>query len=251
MAAPDVLLPENPYVRLRFRVGTDGTALVDESCEEGELAGLNELLQEDGNLSSSYQQLCQAVHSGEQQWTANYYMANNTQEPQAKKDSQRASVSYQQERSMKERAVRGKTVNMAMEKAGLGQQLAVQGNPVDPTVQQSGQIPQSQAQNWGAPLAVFAAAFQPSWIGGEAFLLRQVEGQAPLKQIEGVWLKTEAFRAMLQAEVSDLLPNASLVPADEGSRATNALTLASSRGNSYPERVPWRPPQSEARYRPP
>lgn len=232
MSNPGIELPANPFVRLRFRVGPDGKAVASQPCEDNELEDLNQLLAEDGSLSTRYQQLCTAVHSGGQQWAMNDYYAKNTEDPQAQTQEQRYSLGYQTDRSMKERAARGKTVNMALEKAGLAQQMAA--NPK----RQQGDTQVELPQTWGPPLAVFAAAFQPAWLGDEAFLLRQVQEIDPTKQIEGIWLKTEDFRAMLLAEVADLLPHADLQPAEENSNGSNALTLASFPWKLVPQEAP-------------
>lgn len=216
---PGIELPENPYVKIRFMVAPGGKAVTTEPCEDGELEGLNKLLVENGSLSSRYQHLCVAAHEGGQQWAVNDYVAANTLDAKG----ERSSFSYQQGRNMKERAARGKTVNMALEKAGLAQQLAA--NPDVQQVQQ--EVPEAMKQSWGAPRPVFAGAFQPAWLGDEAFLLRHSHEVGAVKQIEGVWLKTAVFREMLLGEISDLLPHARLRPADETTQAANALTLAS------------------------
>ena len=216
---PGIELPENPYVKIRFMVAPGGKAMATEPCEDGELEGLNKLLVENGSLSSRYQHLCMAAHEGGQQWAVNDYVASNTEDAKG----ERSSFSYQQGRNMKERAARGKTVNMALEKAGLAQQLAA--NPDVQQVQQ--EVPEAMKQSWGAPRAVFAGAFQPAWLGDEAFLLRHSHEVGAVKQIEGVWLKTAVFREMLLGEISDLLPHARLQPADDAAQAPNALTLAS------------------------
>jgi len=200
---PSVEGPANPYVLLRFQLGPDCKAIPAEECDEEQLAKLNALLQEDEDLIPRYQMMCAAVHSGAEQWASNAYIAGNTKDP----EGERTSYRYQKELSMKERAVRGKAVNTAVEKAGLGQQVAV--------------------PDWGRPLAAFATVFQPAWIGGEAFLLREVQGGMPTKMIEGVWLKTEGFKSMLLEEIVDLLPAADLEPAGKVDISGDALTLAS------------------------
>lgn len=210
---PLVEVPDNPYVKVRFTLGRDGQAIPAEACDEEILAKLNELIQGDEDLVSRYQLVAQAVKEGAQQWMANAYIAGNTKEP----EGERLSQEYQQELSMKERSVRGKAMNMAVEKAGLVQQVA--------------------RPDRGRALAAFAAAYQPAWIGGEAFLLREVRDEALTERIEGVWLKTDEFRTMLLGEISDLLPRADLQPSREVGLAADALTLAS---------FPWRLVPGEA-----
>ncbi|MBK1826631.1 sensor histidine kinase [Haloferula rosea] len=197
----------NSFARVRFQLSPDCRAIPTEPCSDEQLAELNQLLQADEDLIPRYQLMCQAVHSGAQQWSANAYIAGNTKDP----EGERTSLQYQQELSMKERAVRGKTVNAAVEKAGLAQQLAAPGPD--------------------QPLAAFATAFQPAWIGQEAFLLREVQGDEPMKKIEGVWLKTAEFKELLLGEIRDLLPRADLEPMKPMEAAGNALALAS---------FPWR-----------
>jgi signal transduction histidine kinase len=67
------------------------------------------------------------------------------------------------------------------------------------------------------------------WLGGELFLLRQVSKRSPdlVKTVQGVWLNPQALKEQLLAEVSDLLPQAGLVPAVGDEVAKDPLTLVS------------------------
>ena len=79
------------------------------------------------------------------------------------------------------------------------------------------------------------------WLGGELFLLRQLNRSMPNpwglgeagnrlqlgKAVQGVWINSGELRKQLLAEVADLLPQASLVAAVGDDVAKNPLTLVS------------------------
>lgn len=64
---------------------------------------------------------------------------------------------------------------------------------------------------------------RPIWIGEELFLLRTIA--EPMKSITGSWLAEDVIRKRLLSEISDQLPDATLVPAKTG--AGDGLVLAS------------------------
>lgn len=199
-----VLLPqrqngEHPLVHLRFRLGADGKPTVIGKADEADLARLNGIV-EGVDGARAFARLS-AVIRLDNQWATNVLL----DEGQA--GSAKQQPTQQRALSQNERAQRGRAVNYAVSKAGLSQQIA---GP-DPT----------------AALEVSTGGFQPTWLAGEPFLLRQAR-DGPI--IEGVWLDRSAFRRMLLDEIVDLLPTADLEPSRPEDR-DSAMDLAS---------FPWR-----------
>ena len=192
-------VPENPLVRVRFKVGTDGA--VETACEDAELVTqLKSLLSESGEFGNRFEMMCAVANEGGTQWGANDYALGNTKNA----EGPRQSFEYQVEANLKERAVRGGVFNNAVGKSGLAQQVA---------------SPEA------APLTA-AGMFQPAWIGGESFLLRTMKQPGGgVAAMEGAWLESDGFRKVLLDEVVDLLPNAGLVAIEPG--VADALALAS------------------------
>ncbi|BCX47253.1 sensor histidine kinase protein [Haloferula helveola] len=206
--SPEPTVLENPLIRLRFRIGADGNATPVGDPDVEALKELTPILASTQQFGSEFQMLCQAVHAGNDFWGANQDLAKNAKNP----EGPRQSYGYQQELNVKERAVRGQVFNNAVSKAGLAQQVAV---------------PEATAA-----LEASTGAFQPAWVGGEPFLLRQVRSAGLLMSIEGVWIDVEAFRRTLLKEVEeDLLPHATLEPFVSENDRGAAMALAS---------FPWR-----------
>lgn len=205
------VLPENPLVKMRFKVKPDGQ-IESQSPDAAEIEKLRGLLSGWGKFPNRFDMMCAAVHEGASQWTTNAAIV----EPQQKVQVIKQSVVYQQDRNQKERAVRGGAFNLAVGKTGIGND-----------------VPQAVQQPTQEPLLTAAGMFQPAWVGGEAFLLRNM--RSPLggtyTAIEGAWLDSSEFRKMLLDEVADLLPQANLEPVLPSGDASDVFALAS---------FPWR-----------
>jgi signal transduction histidine kinase len=208
-----VLLPRtesatNPLARIRFRSAPKGGVQPTGPATEEDLGRLNEVLAE-GGAAEAFGRMCSALQ-GDNLWQANLDYGLKAVDPAARQreDGPVQQADQQQALNWNERAFRGNAVNNAVSKAGLTQQMAAP-NPVDEA------------------LGVSNGGFQPTWLGGEAFLLRRdLNGAA----IEGVWLDRDKFRRMLLDEVADLLPVADLVPSRPG-EDDDPMNLAS---------FPWR-----------
>ncbi|MGB6220583.1 sensor histidine kinase [Haloferula sp.] len=193
------LIPENPLVKVRFRVIPSGE-VVTESDDVERVQQLNELLSTSERFGNRFQMMCAVADEGGSQWGVNAFAAVATEDAKGP----RQSVDYQLEANLKERAVRGGLLNNTVGKSGLVQQLA---SPMEP------------------PLTA-AGMFQPAWIGGEAFLIRSMVAEGGgVGAMEGAWLDTSAFRRMLTDEVVDLLPTAEVKATEPG--VADALALAS------------------------
>lgn len=85
----------------------------------------------------------------------------------------------------------------------------------------------SAATNWSSLSIRELGVMRPVWIGGELYLLRRVEFSSPglSGMIQGVWLDQEKVRALLLAEIPDLLDGAGLSPNQNG--VSDPLSLVS------------------------
>jgi signal transduction histidine kinase len=183
-----------------------------ECTDAMELERLRGLLSSSGKFANRFDMMCAAVNQGANQWMANA----EVKEPIQKAEVLKQSVVYQQDRNQKERAVRGGAFNITVGKASIGN-----------TIAQSAPEPASE------PALAAAGMFQPVWIGGEAFLLRDMRspGWGSYAAIEGAWLDAAAFRKMLLDEIGDLLPQADLEAVLPEGDASDVFALAS---------FPWR-----------
>jgi len=219
---PGAGLPDSPLVQLRFRIDPAGQPRPLDGADPEKVAQLNALLDSDNRFGTQFQMLCAASRE-DNQWAANYDASNQTLDVQGT----RQSLSYQSEMNFKERAARGKVFNNAVSQAGPAQRAA---------------LPEPRLA-----LGVATGAFQPTWIGEQPFLLRQVRNEFQVLAIEGVWIDAVAFRSSLLSEIADLLAHADLVPSPPSADARSALALA-----SFPWRlIPGEEPVAETRVRGP
>lgn len=202
---PGVTPPENPLARGRFTVGVDSAVSPEGDLSAEDLERLRSAL--DGQGISIFPNVCAAVHA-DNQWGANFdYVEKNPQGQVAVQQELTQQASYQLARNTNERAMRGKVINEAVSKAGPYQQRAE---------------PEPQVA-----LEASTGGFQPTWLGGEPFLLRQMRTQGMVTAIQGVWLDADSFRKTLLDEIKDLLPNAELEPTTPSEGEAAAMELAS------------------------
>lgn len=201
---PPEMLPDNPLVKMRFTVGIDGEVVVSGESEPAEIAKLKQLLTKRG-FTNRFEVMCAAVDRGNLLWAA-----NSEPQQQAKivePDLPQAEIN-QQELNLKERAVRGSAVNNVVSKSGYSQ-LAAQTIPI--------QVAE--------PRLTAIGMYQPTWIGSEAFLLRNIRSALGASTIQGAWIDSVEFRNLLLGKINDLLPDAELMPIEP--EASDALALAS------------------------
>lgn len=88
-----------------------------------------------------------------------------------------------------------------------------------------------RADDMIAPEPVTVKTLRGAWLGGELFLLRKIEegqeGEAKGKMVQGVWMNKAVLKQKLLDEVSDLLPNAKLLPASGAQSTANPMALVS------------------------
>ncbi|MEP4077462.1 sensor histidine kinase [Haloferula sp.] len=207
----DNVLPENPLVKMRFKVKPDGK-IDSNGADAAEVEKLRGLLSGWEMYDNRFDMMCAAVHVGANQWVANAAI----EEPPQKAQVFKQSVGYQQDRNLKERQVRGGAFNNAVGKTGIGNEV-------------SQMIPIPSAE----PLLTAAGMFQPAWVEGEAFLLRDMRSSngGAFAALEGAWLDTTEFRKVLLDEVADLLPHADVEAVLPGGDPSDVFALAS---------FPWR-----------
>lgn len=106
-----------------------------------------------------------------------------------------------------------------------GVERAQRAKVIDQTLEAQADSPaQSFSPDRPAPPVGEVGAMRAVWIAGELFLLRQTGG--PNWRVQGVWLDSARLRERLRAEVTDLLPGATLEPIDD-SAAQDPLALVS------------------------
>lgn len=219
MDAVHIRIPEAPEVRARF-------TLVDGS-DKIEVTGA---LSDVGAPPLSPAGCSAAVSKGELAWQAMPKDNGQLKQQAAQQKMQppqqnRYNPSYQEDSNRIELAQRAKVLD---DQAFLSN---------------SGSV-----MNWSAWSIRELGVMRPVWIGGELYLLRRIEfsGANPAGMIQGVWLDPSKVRALLLAEVADLLEGADLKPRLNG--GSDPLSLVSlpfslERGGVPPETaVVWGAP---------
>ncbi len=198
MDAVSIQIPEAPEVRARF-------TLVDGS-DKIEVTGASS----DAGAPPLSPAVCSAaVSKGELAWQAMPKDNGQLKQQAAQQKMQppqqnRYNASYQEDSNRIELAQRAKVLD---DQAFLSN---------------SGSV-----MNWSAWSIRELGVMRPVWIDGELYLLRRIEFSSlnPTGMIQGVWLDSSKVRALLLAEVADLLEGADLKPRLNG--GSDPLSLVS------------------------
>lgn len=204
-------------IRMRFELTENGS--LSSRFGEQNLPELRRLLRETSEGRATFTALCGSLDLSTSNWGTNRLDPLTEPPPQQVKNAQ--GLQAQEYYNEKEKAVRGRAVESQVSKASAN----VVPNASKPGEPIPNATPTRILRDVGLP--------RPAWIGGQLFLLRRVvwEGSPPRggKSIEGMWLNTPKLEKTLLAEVRDLLPTATLIPAAE--TAADGMVLAS---------FPWR-----------
>jgi len=211
---PGTKEPAKPEVKLRFDAREDGLLLADDPdkiqllCE---VLGLP-------TRASAFPQMCAQMPEIPVSWNsalpepAPVDLKSEAQAPLEQKDqvqqkaqvrSPRASTAYQSFANAKEMENRGRAIKGAVEmsKTNFDNNMALN----------------TSVGDWNL---LRSSLPRPARIGKELLLLRHLQwkrgGSSTLRSIQGVWLDEPALKTLLLAEVADLFPGASLVPANAG-----------------------------------
>ncbi|NNM30401.1 MAG: HAMP domain-containing histidine kinase [Akkermansiaceae bacterium] len=184
------------------------------------------------------------------------------QQQRAESQVARSSKEYQQDFAWVEKGRRAQVYGEALSKAADASvkpaainraKMAAQSAPLNDQLPGAAEV--GGAEEPAGPAAKVdmqsgATPFQPVWIGGELFAVREVRHNGRIRY-QGLWLKAEELSRHLLASVDDLLPGASLAPIE-------ALAVAALQGASRVDTaalqddsralitVPWRLVPGEA-----
>jgi signal transduction histidine kinase len=216
-------LNTDPLVKLHFELRESGklTSPETERAQE-KLVALRALFGKNPVPSDEWSLLKHAADASETAWSGLPKQAPAAQESNAvqRKSSSRSEnrlgKDYQQNFNDTEKALRAKNVEDAVSntsQAPKSQAIEIEQKNSNLTADTT-----SPVTNLGAMRAI--------WIGGELFLLRQfsvVSSQTVEKGVQGVWLDQAILRNRLLAVVKDLLPNSSLLAANDTAQDPLAL----------------------------
>ncbi len=222
-AVPDPTIKNDSKaeVKLRFDAREDGLLLADDPDKVPLFCNTLGI----GSGTQAFQGMCALVPEIPSSWANNVVpvappeQAQATKEPQQEEQAlqqvrqsqqpqSRASSAYQALANSKEMADRGKIVSKAVE-SGKSQfdNANIGGLNYNGNVWSVG--------DWSL---LRSSLPRPAEIHGQLLLLRHLQWKLPsgktLRSIQGAWLDEVRMKALLIAEVSDLLPGASLVPSN-------------------------------------
>lgn len=216
-------LNTDPLVKLHFELRESGTLTSPETeGAQEKLAALRALLGKNPVLSDEWSLLKHAADASETAWSGLPKQAPVAQESNAvqrktsSRSENRLGKDYQQNFNDTEKALRAKNVEDAV--SNTSQTPKSQAIEIEQSNSNLTADTISPVTNLGAMRAI--------WIGGELFLLRQfsvVSSQTVEKGVQGVWLDQAILRNRLLAVVKDLLPNSSLLAANDSAQDPLAL----------------------------